>query len=88
MASSNPLSTELIAEALRADPRVSEARRLISEAIADHSSKITSVREANPNLQPHYQSMLDRLTAVRGGPPIWPYLAAGMGNGPFVELAD
>ena len=32
--------------------------------------------------------MLDRLTAVRGGPPIWPYLAAGMGNGPFVELAD
>ena len=88
MASSNPLSTELIAESLRADPRVSEARRLISEAIADHSSKITSVREANPNLQPHYQSMLDRLTAVRGGPPIWPYLAAGMGNGPFVELAD
>ena len=32
--------------------------------------------------------MLDRLGSARGGPPFWPYLASGLGNGPYVELAD
>lgn len=93
MASSNPSSTDptentLVGDALRNDPRVAEARKLISEAIADHASKVTSVCDAKPNLQADYQSMLDRLTTMRGAPPIWPYLSSGMGNGPFVELAD
>lgn len=65
-----------------------EARRLISEAIADHATSINGVRDPHPEHEASYQSMLERLTVVRGGPPIWPYLASGMGNGPFVELAD
>ena len=28
------------------------------------------------------------LGAARGGPPYWPYIASGVGNGPYVELAD
>lgn len=88
MSSSQSSSSELISNALRTDPRVKEARRLISEAIAEHASGVTDVRAAKADYETDYQAMLQRLTAVRGGAPIWPYLASGMGNGPFVELAD
>lgn len=83
-------STEhsLHADALRSDPRIAEARRLIAEAVADHGSKLDSAKPVDPNLAEPYQSMLDRLGTVRGGPPFWPYLASGLGNGPYVELAD
>jgi 4-aminobutyrate aminotransferase-like enzyme len=78
----------LHADALRADPRIAEARRLIAEAVADHGSKLESAKSVDPDLAKRYRSMLDRLGKVRGGPPFWPYLAAGLGNGPYVELAD
>ncbi len=76
------------AAALRADPRVLEAKKLIAQAIAAHASPMTEVRPAEPSLTESYQAMLDRLGVARGGKPFWPYLAAGLGNGPYVELAD
>lgn len=78
----------LAADALRADPRIAEARRLIAEATAEHSATVKGALPANPDLISDYQSMLERLGAARGGPPFWPYLASGLGNGPYVELAD
>ncbi len=76
------------ADALRADPRILEAKRLISEAVAAHSETIRDVAGANPDLVDDYQQMLDRLGVARGGTPFWPYLSSGLGNGPYVELAD
>jgi acetylornithine aminotransferase len=76
------------AEALRADPRILEAKRLIAEAVAEHSQAITAVAAADAELSGSYGKMLDQLAAVRGGPPFWPYLSSGLGNGPYVELAD
>lgn len=78
----------LVAESLRNDPRLAEARRLISEALSDHASALTGTRPAGAELRSDYEALLERLTAVRGGPPFWPYLSAGIGNGPYVELAD
>ncbi len=78
----------LAAESLRADPRVAEARRLIAAAVSEHSSSIGGTRGANPSLVSEYKALLERLGAARGGPPFWPYLASGLGNGPYVELAD
>ena len=78
----------LKADALRADPRIAEARRLIAEAVADHAQDLTAARPAEPTLISEYEAMLERLGQARGGTPFWPYLAAGLGNGPFVELAD
>lgn len=78
----------LHADGLRADPRIVQARRLIAEAVADHASKLDQVKPADSGLAQQYQSMLDRLGVARGGPPFWPYLASGLGHGPFVELAD
>jgi 4-aminobutyrate aminotransferase-like enzyme len=79
---------QLAADALRADPRIAEARRLVAAAVAQHSASLTATRQADPKLASDYQAMLDRLGAARGGPPFWPYLSSGLGNGPYVELAD
>lgn len=76
------------ADALRADPRVAEAKRLLREAVAAHGSSLNQVRAASPDLVESYQQMLADFEVARGGKPIWPYLASGLGNGPWVELAD
>lgn len=81
-------ATALRGESLRADPRIAEAKRLIAEAVRDHQASLIETSEPDPRLADRYQELLDRLAATRGGPPIWPYLSAGIGSGPFVELAD
>ena len=78
----------LAADALRADPRIAEARRLIADAVSDHAAAVGNVRGADSDLETAYQSLLERLGQARGGPPFWPYVASGLGNGPYVELAD
>lgn len=90
MSSPEPESAtpKLHADALRADPRVAEAKRLIAAAVADHAATLTDVAAPKPAIAEGYQALLDRMSATRGGPTIWPYLASGLGKGPYVELAD
>ncbi|HMP70999.1 MAG TPA: aminotransferase class III-fold pyridoxal phosphate-dependent enzyme, partial [Pirellulaceae bacterium] len=78
----------LIAERIKNDPRVLEAKRLILEAVNEHRSAITQISEADPNLKVDYDAMLAAFGKIRGGNLYFPYLASGVGNGPFVELAD
>ncbi|WP_436717101.1 aminotransferase class III-fold pyridoxal phosphate-dependent enzyme [Roseiconus lacunae] len=87
MSQSATESTESIADSLRQDQRIIEAKRLIREAVQEHAQQLR-VRPANASLKDSYAQWLNRLTDVRGGPPIWPYLASGLGQGPYVELAD
>ena len=70
------------------DPRIAEAKRLIAEVLADATADLNRVRRADPSRATEYQSHLDALAAARGAPPIWPYLSGGVGNGPYVQLAD
>lgn len=79
--------TDSVADALLADPRLAQAKDLIAQALRDHAGKL-AVRPASDALRDSYAAWLDRLTEVRGGPPIWPYLSSGIGRGPYVELAD
>jgi len=76
------------AQSFRDDPRIAQAKALILEAVAEHSGKLTDVRPPNPELAAEYDALLQAAAAPRGGPLIWPYLSAGLGNGPYVELAD
>nr|WP_242632026.1 aminotransferase class III-fold pyridoxal phosphate-dependent enzyme [Rubripirellula amarantea] len=73
---------------MRADPRIAEAKRLIAEAVQEHSAALEKPVAKNDGLADGYQGMLDRFTAVRGGSMFWPYLSAGLGNQSLVELAD
>ncbi len=85
--SSQP-SLQTAAEALRGDPRIAQAKQLILDAVAEHAGSLTTVRAANPATAADYEQLLSAAAATRGGPLIWPYLSAGLGNGPYVELAD
>ncbi len=85
---SNQNETTTFAQQLRSDPRLSQAKQLILDAVADHQKHLVNVRPASPELEPAYQKMLDAFGEIRGGSLYFPYLSSGLGNGPFVELAD
>ncbi|KAA5538776.1 aminotransferase class III-fold pyridoxal phosphate-dependent enzyme [Roseiconus nitratireducens] len=77
----------MIADSLRHDPRIAQAKELIRDALLEHSQRL-EMRPSQESLRDSFADWIDRLTAVRGGPPIWPYLSSGLGRGPYVELAD
>jgi acetylornithine aminotransferase len=81
-------TTPLIAEQFRNDPRVAEAQELLLAALRDAQAQLAGPRPARPEMKDHYQTLLNRLTAARGGATYFPYLGSGIGNGPWVELAD
>lgn len=70
------------------DSRITEAKRLIREAVEEHRKKITGAKGANPDLVESYQATLKKFGEQRGGPVFYQYLGSGMGNGALVELAD
>lgn len=78
----------LLSDQLKSDPRLAEAKRLILQTVADHQQTMQSVRPPRTELQDGYQKMLEKFGSLRNGNLFFPYLASGIGNGPFVELAD
>ena len=50
--------TQLLADKLKQDPRLAEAKRLILETVAEHQQTIQSVRPPNPDLAQSYEEML------------------------------
>ncbi len=88
---STAASTELCttnAQALANDPRIQQARELILTALGEHRSQIDGVRGPNPALVESYEQMIQKFGQMRGGNLYFPYLGSGLGNGPYVELAD
>ena len=79
---------QLLADALRNDPRVARAKELLAEAVAEYAGKLDKPAPPVSALKGSYKKMLDRLATARGGAPFFPYISSGLGNGPFVELAD
>lgn len=78
----------LAAQKLKDDPRIEQARQLLLAAVAEHQSSLCAIRPPNPELAEGYARLLAEFGAVRGGNLYFPYLSSGLGNGPFVELAD
>jgi 4-aminobutyrate aminotransferase-like enzyme len=79
---------ELAAKALAKDARVTEAKRLLREALLDHQAAFTGIRAADPELRKGYEEALARFADMRGAALYYPYLGSGMGRGPLVELED
>ncbi len=86
--SDNAIRDKLAAEALRDDPRVAEARRLLQTTVAAHQHNLTGVRPPRAERRIAYQQLLDQFAAARGGGLFYPYIGSGLGRGPLVELAD
>ena len=70
------------------DPRIQEAKDLLSNALKEHSSKITEVKAADPELKDSYEKLMKDFSADRGGKLFYDYIGSGIGNGALVELAD
>lgn len=80
--------TELAAKQLHNDPRLQQARQLISEALLDAQKSIDQPRSADSAKVEAYQIELESFAKRRGGALPIPYLGSGLGKGPLVELLD
>ncbi|MFM8816427.1 MAG: aminotransferase class III-fold pyridoxal phosphate-dependent enzyme [Phycisphaerales bacterium] len=83
--------TELISATpspLASDPAIAGHIDAIVAAARAAQARITGARPAAPARKAAFEQALARTAAVRGRGPLMPYLGAGMGNGPLVELAD
>ena len=60
---------------------------LVREVVEAQAS-LTAARPPRKQLAETYKGYLDRSAAVRGKPPLYPYVGSGIGNGAMVELAD
>ena len=78
----------LVAQQLNQDPRIAQAKELLSAALQDHQKKITEVRPPHPVLKESYEKLLQEFAHVRGNKLFFPYIGSGIGNGALVELLD
>ncbi len=74
--------------ALAASSAINDAIDAVVREVIEVQSSLTCARPAQKELAETYKSYLDRSAAVRGKPPLYPYVGSGVGNGPLVELAD
>lgn len=70
------------------DPRLAEAKKLIQEALKEHSEKITGVKPADESLRKEYAKLLEEFCEYRGGKLFYDYIGSGIGKGALVELCD
>lgn len=78
----------LIADQFFNDPDVVESQALLIQALKKHQSAITGVIAPKTRLVKTYNQTIIDLSKVRGGKLFFPYIASGIGKGPFVELGD
>lgn len=78
----------LIADLLKKDPNIFEAKNSLIKAIQKYQKKIKQIAPPNPKLTKTYEETLRSFAQYRGEDLWHPYLGSGFGNGPLVELAD
>ena len=78
----------LKAEEFHGDSRLADAREQLLSILNDHARKITGIKEADPERENSFEETLAAFGNIRGNSLYYPYLGSGLGNGPFVELAD
>ncbi len=75
--------------ALRTSDAVHQAIGTITSEIESQRSKITGVRgPIDASASESFEAFMERSSAVRGRPLLYPYIGSGIGNGPYVELLD
>lgn len=78
-----------VGEQLRSSPAVRAAIEAIQKEVRAKQAAITGVRPASSDASAKaYARMLEEAGELRGRGLLYPYLGSGIGNGPFVEMAD
>jgi len=78
-----------VAEDFRRSPAVRNAVSAIVAELRTRQAGITQVRGArSPESRQSYEQFLKAAGEARGRGLLYPYIGSGIGNGPFVELAD
>lgn len=78
----------LVVEQLLQDPRIAQAKTLLTDVLQEHQEKIQGVRPPNPELKDSYEKLLHEFTRIRGNKLFFPYIGSGIGKGSLVELLD
>ncbi len=73
---------------MKDDPRVIEAKKLLMEVVKERQADISEIRPADPTLAKNYLELIEQCGRERGGALWFPFVGAGIGNGPFVKLLD
>ena len=82
------MSEKLMGDLLAEDSRIAQAKQLLLDAVAEQSQKISAIQPPKDALATDYEQSLKEFGEMRGANLYYPYIASGIGNGPFVELAD
>jgi 4-aminobutyrate aminotransferase-like enzyme len=84
-----PIQSSLLAAGrLIRDPRVTQAKQLLLEAISEHQGAIKGIRPPLAELKSSYDQMIASFNEWRGGQLWFPFLGSGLGKGALVELLD
>lgn len=81
-------SPATISAGVRDNPAILTAIDTIVEQVQSVANAITDVRPPDPGLAESHRALLDRAAATKGRDLLYPYIGAGLGNGPLVQLAD
>ncbi|MEM1164912.1 MAG: aminotransferase class III-fold pyridoxal phosphate-dependent enzyme [Planctomycetota bacterium] len=74
---------------MRAGDGYTGAISALVDQVRTHQSALDAVRgPTSPEATEHYERFMQLAAEVRGRGLIYPYVGSGLGNGPFVELAD
>lgn len=73
---------------LARNPKVRAAIDQILAELTREQSSLTGAIPGDPNKAAAYAAWMSRNNELRGRPTIYPYVGAGFGNGPLVQLAD
>lgn len=84
------MSQSTQAEALWASEGFRKAKDALLQEVVAASQRVSKVKapSALPEAQASYLETIKRFNADRGRDLYYPFLASGLGNGPFVELRD
>jgi acetylornithine/succinyldiaminopimelate/putrescine aminotransferase len=84
----NELNNSLLANQLRGDPRVLQAKQLLLDAVHTYQKNLTEICPPKKDLTISYCQLLEAFDQYRGGKLYFPYIGSGFGNGLLVELLD
>ena len=78
------------AQGLLESARFLAAKKELLAAIAESSARVRRIKttSSSPEARDEFQSLLQEFTRNRGPELFYPFLASGLGSGPYVELVD